>query len=147
MRARRSKTRLPAEAASMARDLRRGSLKLRDVLGVTDRELAALERVAESLRRRGKLGDAMAVYGLLAMQDPVRARFWREHAELASRTGQHAAAVLSYQALALLEGREPEAARREAASWTQLGQHQLARQVTELAVAIATERGEPHGTH
>jgi hypothetical protein len=135
-----------AKAAAMASELRSGRLKLRDVLGLSDRELAALERVAEAHRRRGRLGDAMAIYGLLAMQDPIRGRYWREHAELASRTGQHAEAALSYEALALIEGREPESARREADCWAQLGQRGIAGQLNELAAAIETERGAHHGT-
>jgi hypothetical protein len=138
---------LRARAAALAGQLRGGKLKLCDVLGITERELAALEHVGESHRRGGRLGDAMAVYGLLAAQDPMRGRYWRALAELGSRTGQHAEAALSYEVLALLEGREPDTARREAECWAQLGQSELARKVTELAAAVENDaRGESHGT-
>jgi tetratricopeptide (TPR) repeat protein len=129
-----------AEAATqVAVWLREGSLCLRDLVGLTDQEVQAVAQVAESLRRRGSLQDAVAVYSLLITYDPLGARHWQAMADLQRRLGQHAMAAACFEVLALLAGREAEATYRQALCLEQLGQTELARNLLDLALTLAEQ--------
>jgi tetratricopeptide (TPR) repeat protein len=134
-----------AEAATqVAVWMREGSLRLRDLVGLTDQELQAVTQVAESLRRRGSLPDAVAVHGLLIIYEPLRARHWQAMADLQRRLGQPAMAAVCYEVLALLAGRDAEATYRQALCLEQLGQTELARNLLDLALTLAEqESSEP----
>lgn len=127
--------------------LSQGTLKLRDVVGLSDAEMRAVVEFAAALHRSGKHAEARAALALLLLYDPMNAAVWRQMADLHQGLGDHAVAVACYEAAALLGGREAGAARREARSLEQLGAPRLATQVVELrrfeAGVLATERSAP----
>ncbi len=134
-----------AVARRMASWLRDGSLRLRDVVGLTDAEMAALAALAESCRRRAELEEAIAVYALLLTHDPVNAAHWSAMADLQRRAGEQGVAVACYELAALLGGRELAASQREALCLEQLGHPELAEELRELA-ALSCERAERRPT-
>jgi hypothetical protein len=107
-------------AAWASRELRQGTLRWRDILGLTETELAAVEQVGERLRRRGQLSQAITIYGMLITHDPLKGSYWQSMAHLQRRCGQHAQAALCYEVLALLEGRKEEATHQQARCLEQL---------------------------
>ena len=104
-----------------ARGLADGSLYLGQVLGLTEVETAAIVEAAETHRRAGRLGEALAVYGLLAAHFPLCPAYWRAMACLAQRLGQHVAAVACFEVLAALQGRDADCARDQARSMSLIG--------------------------
>jgi tetratricopeptide (TPR) repeat protein len=127
--------------------LSQGTLKLRDVVGLTDAEMQAVAQTAAALHRSGRHAEARAALALLLLYDPMNAVVWRQMADLHQSLGDHAVAVACYEAAALLGGREAGASRREARSLEQLGQPRLATQIVELrqleAGELAAEESAP----
>jgi hypothetical protein len=65
-----------------------GELTLRQLVGLTDAEEAALARHARRLAGRGRLHEAEALCGLLCSADPLQARHWQALARLQRRLGR-----------------------------------------------------------
>jgi len=118
--------RLTDLAARVAQDLRRGDLTMRQVVGLSDREMNAVADAADALRRRGDLANAARLWGLLIGFDPYVPRYWRALADLQRRLGRHAEAVLCYEVLALVQGRDSQSDLLEARCLEALGEADLA---------------------
>lgn len=123
--------------ALAATGLVEGTLALRHVVGLDDKEMDAIAHAADQLRQLGRVREAAQVYGLLVTQDPLQARYWRALADLQQELGNHPLALACYELLALLEDRTAEATRREARSLSALDEGALAAQMQAVADQLA----------
>jgi len=126
-------------AAVAARGLREGSLKLRDVLDLTDGEMDALAAIGDGFRRRGLLAEAVAIHSLIITCDPLSASSWRAMADLQRRSKEPAVATACYEVAATLGGRDAQISERQALCLEQMGQPQLARDL-RLAERARSEK-------
>jgi Flp pilus assembly protein TadD len=120
--------------------LRDGTIKLRDLAGLSDAEMQALAGTAAALQKSGRRDDARAVYAMLLLYDPTNAEGWRRMADLHQAAGDHVVAVACYETAALLGGRELSATSREAHSLTRLGRRELADELLDLHQLEAERR-------
>lgn len=127
----------------MAGHLREGDLTLGDVLQLSHREMRAIARVADGLRRRGRLAEALTIYGMLATVDPLNRCWWSAMATLHLSGGEHALAVVCYETLALLEGRNAENMGGEARALELLGAPELVHQLTQLTPDAGSKEQRP----
>ncbi len=122
---------------AIARHIRQGALTLGDVLGLSNEEMQAVAQVGEGLRRRGNIQEALTIYGMLATVDPMNGKWWSAMAALHLSGGAHGLAVICFETLALLQGRNPAHTQREIHALQQLGAQQLALQLSQLLIPEA----------
>jgi tetratricopeptide (TPR) repeat protein len=123
------------------------NLTFGDAIGLTAKEISAVESAGDSLRREGRLENALQLWGALLTCDPYAPRPWREVAQLQQRLGQHVEAVAAFEMLARVADREPEATYREALSCFALGQHELARQLLDHALELNDDHANTWVNH
>jgi tetratricopeptide (TPR) repeat protein len=131
------------EGSEVARAWREGELTLRQIAGLTRREMDAVAGAAEALRRRGDLHGAAAVWGLLLSYDPLVSRYWRALADLQRRVGNWSAAVTCYEVLARVEDRGAESTYHEARCLRELGQVDLSRELLGEALSLVEPNDNP----
>ena len=89
-----------------------GDMTIRQLVGLTDTEIAALHREARRLASRRKLRRAAALCGLLCHTDPLDHRHWKALASMQRRLGQQLEADACAEVARCLSDEEPRQTRR-----------------------------------
>lgn len=120
-------------ARMVADDLRRGRVTLRQVVGLTEKEVQAVADLAEQLRRDGAYHRTVRVYGLLLTYDPYASEYWERLGDLHARFGQHPVAVACFEVVALLRDRDRALTAKEASCLRRMGHPNLAAELANTS--------------
>lgn len=134
----------PQEAGTSTEDivriaadgLRDGTLTIKDVIGLTPSEINAVRKLAGQLERRGSPACALKLQSTLTACDPYNAAHWKAMAALHTKLGSHAGALICYEAIAAIRGRDAESARLQADCVERLGFATVAKQIRREARAL-----------
>jgi len=125
--------------ARIAQYLREGSLTLKNVAGLAEEEMEAVEKIAVHYRRRGNLADAIAIYSLLLTYDRLKIHYWQTMADLQCRSGQHLLSIACDEVSALLGGRNIKSTHRQIVCLEQLGKKETAQELLELSPVVGID--------
>jgi hypothetical protein len=132
-----TRTEIAEIAHIAARGLRDGTLTLKDVFGLTAKEMRALGQASDSYRQSGDLRSALKIAAALAACDPYNEAQWERMAELHDRLASPPGALLCLQVLALLRGRDANLVQRERECIDRLGFGEAASRLQPVARAFA----------
>ena len=133
-------------ASIAAEGILNGTLTFKQVLGVSDHEMQAIQHLAERHVEERKPRKALDLYILLATYDPICPDYWEAMGDVLRRIGSYGDALACYETVALLKGREVSVLRREAECVERLGQPSVAKQLRAYAKVVAqTKTG--YGAH
>lgn len=123
-----------ADIVKIAADgLRDGTLTLKDVIGLTPVEINAVRKLAAQHERRGDPATALKLHSTLGACDPYNAAHWKAMGALHTKLNSPAGALVCYEALAAIRGRDAESARLQADCVEQLGFGEVAKQIRREA--------------
>jgi len=120
-----------------AQGLRDGTLTVKDVMGLTIEEIAAIRALAARYQTKGELDAALRLYGMLASLDPYNAEHWQSMAEVHQLSQSYVGALLCYEVVALLRGRDPQCIRAQADCVQKLGRPEDATKIRGYARAFS----------
>jgi len=76
-------------AKAYQKGLRQGHIQLKDLVGLTDVEIAKALHIAKKMARLGHHNDANSLFSLLVTHDPLNAVLWSEYSLFLESTGKH----------------------------------------------------------
>lgn len=117
--------------STVIRGLRGGTLTLKDVVGLTDAEMASVAEVASRQRSCGNYEEAATIYGLLLTYAPLSATYWEQMADVQERVGHLPLAVACCEIVALIRERDTSLIHREARCLRKMSRSELAAELLQ----------------